>query len=46
MTDAIETNPTPNPFDKLPALRLDQSYSGGGFEHRRAGDRNPPPQHR
>jgi hypothetical protein len=26
MTDAIETNPTPNPFDNLSALRLDQSY--------------------
>jgi hypothetical protein len=27
MTDAIETNPTPSPFDNLAALRLDQSYA-------------------
>jgi hypothetical protein len=27
MTDAIETTPTPNPFDNLSALRLDQSYA-------------------
>ena len=27
MTDAPETNPTPNPFDNLSALRLDQSYA-------------------
>jgi hypothetical protein len=27
MTDAIETNPTPNPFNNLSALRLDQSYA-------------------
>jgi hypothetical protein len=27
MTDAIENNPTPNPFDNLSALRLDQSYA-------------------
>lgn len=27
MTDAIKTNPAPNPFDNLSALRLDQSYA-------------------
>jgi hypothetical protein len=27
MTDAPETNPTPNPFDNLSGLRLDQSYA-------------------
>jgi hypothetical protein len=27
MTDTIETNPAPNPFDDLSALRLDQSYA-------------------
>jgi hypothetical protein len=27
MTDAIETNSTPNPFGDLSALRLDQSYA-------------------
>lgn len=26
MTDSIATNPTPNPFDNLSALRLDQAY--------------------
>jgi len=27
VTDAIKTNPAPNPFDNLSALRLDQSYA-------------------
>ena len=27
MTDMINTNPAPNPFDNLSALRLDQSYA-------------------
>ena len=27
MTNTIETNPAPNPFDNLSALRLDQSYA-------------------